>query len=385
MQSRQGKENGLGGRGLKPGERIRGALFGGAIGDALGYPVEFRGAKESFIQDMILDKKTNQALISDDTQMTLFTACGLLYGEKELRTRESEKNQVCVQENKRCRISAWEAEKDWMSEQIVRNSIADAYQDWLNTQEPDYTKNPGISWLLNIPELYSRRAPGLTCLSALQKGGGCVEEPINNSKGCGGVMRIAPIPLYGAVNGRYTQEQNGRLCAEAAAVTHGHPLGWLSSVALGNILYDIMLDFSLEYAVEDTIRFLEENYAEYGHSKQMIRLLEKAVELAAAAGKSDAVNLMEEFNVTSQLGEGWVGEEALAVGLFCVLVTQKDGAEKCLWNAVGHKGDSDSTGSIAGQIWGAYFGEQSLPKSWMDQLELHDVIEKIADDLEKGC
>ncbi|MBR4026097.1 MAG: ADP-ribosylglycohydrolase family protein, partial [Lachnospiraceae bacterium] len=64
-------------------EKMKGCMFGGAIGDALGYAVEFRRAKDIFhiygkhgIQDYELFH--GKACISDDTQMTLFTANGLL-------------------------------------------------------------------------------------------------------------------------------------------------------------------------------------------------------------------------------------------------------------------------------------------------------------------
>ena len=61
-------------------DRLHGAMLGGAIGDAFGYPVEFSNAQDSWIKEYILDPETNKALISDDTQMTLFTATGLLFG-----------------------------------------------------------------------------------------------------------------------------------------------------------------------------------------------------------------------------------------------------------------------------------------------------------------
>ena len=69
-------------------DKIRGALIGGAIGDALGYPVEFLTLDritgkygEQGITAYELDRISGKALISDDTQMTLFTANGILFGE----------------------------------------------------------------------------------------------------------------------------------------------------------------------------------------------------------------------------------------------------------------------------------------------------------------
>ena len=66
-------------------DSFRGCLIGGAVGDALGYAVEFMQASDIFrkygeggITDYDLHHGTAQ--ISDDTQMTLFTATGLLLG-----------------------------------------------------------------------------------------------------------------------------------------------------------------------------------------------------------------------------------------------------------------------------------------------------------------
>lgn len=73
-------------------DRVRGSLIGGAIGDALGYPVEFnsyteivrrygeRGITRLETEQRWLseDMQAGKAVVSDDTQMTLFTANGLL-------------------------------------------------------------------------------------------------------------------------------------------------------------------------------------------------------------------------------------------------------------------------------------------------------------------
>ena len=348
------------GKGISKRNRIRGSLLGGAVGDALGYPVEFHDAAGAKIRELILDPDTGKALISDDTQMTLFTACGLLFGY----------SRGCM---KGIGADPW-------------HYIGYAYQDWLRTQCPDHPETGlVVSWIRNIPELNARRAPGGTCLSALMEGGGSITHPLNNSKGCGGVMRIAPIALYGAAHGRWDQQYNMQCCAEAAAITHGHPLGWMSAAALGNILYDIMQNFSIPYAVQDTIFWLEKLYPEYSDTKVMVSLLRKAGSLADISRYNSSVYLVEEYEITKQLGQGWVGEEALAVGLFCALVGTTRGFYHCLLNAVGHEGDSDSTGSIAGQILGAYLGEEALERRWLKDLELQEVITEIADDLTDDC
>ena len=138
-------------------DAVRGCIYGGAVGDALGYPVEFDSERAIFsrygskgITEYETDRRTGKALISDDTQMTLFTANGLLVGD----TRE-----------------AMSGDRAW-----PRVYVTKAYLDWLMTQESSMrqvnrhernTEEGGYSWLLDVPELYSRRAPGNTCLSAL--------------------------------------------------------------------------------------------------------------------------------------------------------------------------------------------------------------------------
>ena len=347
------------GKGISKRNRIRGSLLGGAAGDALGYPVEFCDASDGSTREYIPDPETNTALISDDTQMTLFTACGVLWGYSRSCMRGIGSD--------------------------LYHYIAVAYDDWLKTQIPDHVKLlPAISWIRNIPQLNALRAPGSTCLCALLEGGSSLKAPINDSKGCGGVMRIAPIALWSAANGHGDQVFNAQNCAEAAAITHGHPLGWLSAAALGNILYDILQNFSLEFAVRDTVLLLQAQYAGYPDTEIMVSLLQKAAALAALSGSTDAYNLMTELNITDHLGEGWTGEEALAVGLFCALAAGDD-FDRCIRNGIWHRGDSDSTASIAGQIFGAYFGIEAIAPKWLRPLELRDVIMEIADDLTNDC
>jgi ADP-ribosylglycohydrolase len=83
------------------------------------------------------------------------------------------------------------------------------------------------------------------------------------------------------------------------------------------------------------------------------------------------------------IGEGWVGEEALAIGLYAALAAGDDLARGlCL--AVNHSGDSDSTGAIAGNILGAELGLAAIPISWLETLELRDEIRTLAHDAITG-
>ena len=80
------------------------------------------------------------------------------------------------------------------------------------------------------------------------------------------------------------------------------------------------------------------------------------------------------------MGEGWVGEEALAIGLYCALDAGNDFV-RGVRLAVNHGGDSDSTGSITGNILGALLGEKAIPSAWLARLEVCEVIRKVGEEL----
>jgi len=326
-------------------EHYEGCLLGGAVGDALGAPVEFMSLNEiirKFGPSGITDYSPafgKIGAITDDTQMTLFTAEGVLRSV----TRGHHKG-ICYPPS------------------VVYYS----YLRWLRTQEGPIDDCKKDSWLMSIPELYSRRAPGHSCLSGLHSPErGSVSEPVNNSKGCGGVMRIAPVGL--APNLFDTFE----IGCEIAAITHGHPTGYLAAGCLAQIIRHIIDGFELIDAVEATKEILS--------TKKDSEECLKAIETALDAWRNKPAS----FETVETLGGGWIAEEALAIGIYCALVAGYD-FEKGVSLAVNHGGDSDSTGSITGNILGALLGVSAIPKRYLDRLELRDTIKDIADDLYTG-
>lgn len=80
------------------------------------------------------------------------------------------------------------------------------------------------------------------------------------------------------------------------------------------------------------------------------------------------------------MGGGWVAEEALGIGLWCALLASN--LEEGICWAVNHTGDSDSTGLIAGNLLGIQLGADAIPARWLESLELREVIEQVAHDIE---
>lgn len=338
--------------------RFKGCLIGGAVGDALGYAVEFLPASSIFnkygekgITEYEL--RHGVAEISDDTQMTLFTATGLLVGAT--------------------RGPASGAMGDYVPD------IADSYLDWYRTQTDRYPLPEGSchSWLANVPQMFNRRAPGGTCLSALGQGGnGEIEHPINHSKGCGGIMRVAPIGIYFAGEG-CPEEEADMIGARAAALTHGHELGYLPAAMLVHILLRIVgKGDSIAEAVMSALHDVPSIFPKAAHMRDLEDIVQRAVRLAGEG--------LDDLDAIRQLGEGWVAEETLAIAVYCAL-KYSDDFEKGIIAAVNHDGDSDSTGAVAGNILGAALGMDAIPNKFIDNLELKDVILDIAGDLWQGC
>lgn len=326
-------------------DRFMGCLLGGASGDALGYEVEFnryddiikRFGKKGITNFTLYD---GIALISDDTQMTLFTANGLINAEIN--------------------------KKDYI------NYIYNAYLDWYNTQYPNNNYYKSNCWLYSFNELHSPRAPGLTCTGSLRsKKMGTLEKRINNSNGCGGVMRVAPIGLYfSPVN--LNSNEIFLMGAKAAAITHGGDLAIIPSACLVSIINNIVYNnYELENAVKESIKQAKKNFNGVDIS-YFSSLIEMAIKLSKIS--------INDYEAISMLGEGWTGDEALAIAIYSSL-KYKNNIKDALICSVNHNGDSDSTGSITGQILGAYLGINNIPKEYINELELRDIIVEIATDL----
>ncbi len=333
-------------------EHFKGCIIGGAIGDSLGAPIEFMSI------DQIRSTRGDQGLtdyseeygrkgaITDDTQMTLFTAEGLILSK---------------------------VRKEYQGDDGVISAVYHALLRWLYTQETnlqgDLIQNHGTCSIVDgvltgYKELFSLRAPGNSCLSALKSGRmGTIESPINDSKDCGGVMRIAPVGL--AYN---DAEKAFQIGCECAAITHGHPTGYLSSGTLAALISMIFSGDSLPDAINESIRVLKNKK----NNKETLQAIDKAMEMMGKAPPGPGV--------IEDIGGGWVAEEALAISIYCALVAGND-FKKGVLLSVNHSGDSDSTGSITGNILGALYGFDILPKNWVINLELKELIEETAGDL----
>jgi ADP-ribosylglycohydrolase len=319
------------------GDSVAGCLLGGAVGDALGAEVEFDSLdaiRRRYGPGGLAAFPPDGGRITDDTQMTLFTAEALIRARRRYEAR---------------RVDHAVDELWW------------AYRRWLDTQG-EKTGDPGDGeGLVTEPDLRHRRAPGNTCLSALiGNEPGSVEMPVNDSKGCGGVMRVAPVGLVAA--------HPAGLGIASAALTHGHPSGYLAAGAAADILSRLRAGQPLRPAVEAAVEALS---GWVGHEETVAALRQ-----ALALAEEEPVATAE---TVGTLGEGWVAEEALAIAVYCALTGGT--FEAAVLAAVNHSGDSDSTGAITGNLLGAAGGRSAVPEAWIAALGERGLVERVAEEL----
>jgi ADP-ribosylglycohydrolase len=331
-------------------DRIRGCLLGGAVGDALGAGIEFSSLARIRAEhgpDGVtgyVPAYGRTAAITDDTQLTAFTVEALLRASVR-----ADRGVVSVP------LAAWYA-----------------YQRWLITQDVApiavLPGRAGSSWLLDEPVLHARRAPGNTCLAGLHRTGLQVPLPAAcaRSKGCGSVMRSAP---FGLAYRHVGPDQAAGLARECSALTHGHPTAGHASAALAWMVC-ALTDGSPELA--DVVAGALDHLDAQGPDAAETAAAVRAAVALARSGPSTP-------EAVETLGGGWVAEEALAIGVYCALAGSDPRA--ALLAAVNHSGDSDSTGSICGQLLGAAYGDAVLPADWVAEVEARGVLLQLADDL----
>jgi len=328
-------------------------MLGGAVGDALGAPVallDIAAIRERYGKagiDRMEAAYGRRGAITDHTRMALFTAEGLILSQ---------------------------VRQEYAREALAATALYHAYLRWLITRDRngqgELVRQHGScavvdGVLTGYRELFARRAPCRTCLSALRSGKmGTMDRPVNSSNGCSGVTRVAPVGLV--VEDASKAFSLG--CA-SAAITHGHPNGYLAAGFLAALLSRLTSGRALAEAITEAAGILT---GTSGHG-ECLQAIEKAV---AWSHRQQPVTP----EVLAAFGEGRTAEAALAIGLYAALAADRDFGQGVL-AAVNHSGNSGATAAIAGSILGADCGVDQIPDEWLAELELKDLIEETAMDL----
>ncbi|WP_342775257.1 ADP-ribosylglycohydrolase family protein [Nocardia yunnanensis] len=341
-------------------DTVLGCLFGGAVGDALGAPIEtmlLPNIQQRYgIAGVTGEGNGYRGRISDETQLALFTMEALIRGA---RLREGGKTVGLIQENL-----------------LV----------WLRGQGQGQVPEQPVplqSGLTGYPELMTNRGPTQTTISAMRRVAarqrpsiplGTRDHPINDSKGCAAVVRSAPCGFSPSA------EHAFELACDAAALTHGNPGGWLPAGAFAAMIFALGRGQDVR-AAADQARVLLIRHRDH---EETTAALDRAVRLAdAVAFRGRPLPLP---GLLEPLGTGVIGSEALALGVCAAVCAENVGGapEQIFRNgvllAVNHSGDSDSTGAVCGALLGTRLGVGAIPKPWRDRLDAASAIERLAAD-----
>ncbi len=339
-------------------EHFTGCLVGGAVGDALGAPIEFDSIKSIRAKygnngvSNYVEFDNNKGEFTDDTQMTLFSAEGLLRAYHRETIKGIGGALIAITHH--------------------------SYLRWLYTQGIDVNKKnipTGVydiekGWLLQNKILYKKRAPGNTIVSSLSSGYcGNIDRPINSSKGCGTIMKVSPVGLMFHGNNK----QAFKTACDISAITHGHPTGYLSAGVLASIIADISNGLSLIQSIKNALIILKT----WRNHEETQRAIEKALNLHQRL-KDNKDEISAEH--IESLGGAWVAEEALSISLFASLMFENE-FKKGVLLSVNHSGDSDSTGAITGNILGLINGYNQIPFEWRRNLIGEEIVRQVGEDL----
>lgn len=296
-------------------DRSAAILFGLALGDVLGAPVEFLKLSEikSKYGAQGIQSLPDPALYTDDTQMTLALAEGLL-------------------------DAGLAAPVD-----LQMHAVGQRFIDWLHSPE-------------------NNRAPGNACINGVRRfESGVVwsESGLENSKGCGSVMRVAPVGyLY-----QHDEQRLREVAIASSEITHRHPTALAATVAGA---YGVKLALDL-IPVSDYLRLI------MTFTDGMSAELDSALYRVGHAGA-----WTDEEAALRHIGEGWIAEEAIALALYCVL-RYPDDYVACMRRAANTNGDSDSIACIAGGIMGARLGLDAIPAEWRERCENASYLTDLAE------
>ncbi|MDE0113908.1 MAG: ADP-ribosylglycohydrolase family protein [Albidovulum sp.] len=313
---------------------LHASLVGGAIGDSLGAEIEFLPLSEirRRFPEGVSELPVHQGLrgaITDDTQMTLFTAEGMI------------------------RAHVRGAEKGIFHPPSV---VHHALLRWHRTQGGKPRVETDNIGLISDPRLSERRAPGHTCMSALATSESYGAPARNDSKGCGTIMRVAPVALMAE------RDQVRSLAKETSALTHGHPTGQFAAAAWAEMLADVASGIALV----ESANAMADAYARIEGGTETANAIRAALD-KPRDGNPETVE---------SLGGGWTAEEALSIALYACLCARS--FDHGLQVALLHSGDSDSTGAIAGNMLGLVEPAATLRHNFAGTIECVDVIARIA-------
>jgi ADP-ribosylglycohydrolase len=336
--------------------RFIGAFTGFTVGDAFGYPcreMTFPEICNRFEKNgclrLAVSAKTNTALFTDATQMSLFTTDGILWAS--LSSSEDGVNYTEY---------VFYAYQLWLYTQT--KSIAGDEYKWLF----DKSANTYKSKLLKTKGLYQTRFMNPVNVDLLSKmrnlSYGKISKPLNNFSDSGALKRILPAGMFF----NYDVELAFRAGADFAAITHGSPVSYLASGVYSAVIASLVNGESIDTAIEIATEIL----VTYKYHSEVLEVIEKVQDYLGDDNISPQI-------AVSRIGTDDDAAQVLGISLFCAALFE-DSFENAIRLAVNQDGLSDVCGALTGGLLGAYHGAEFVPKKWVQKLSYLRLIEDIA-------
>ncbi|GMA41437.1 ADP-ribosylglycohydrolase family protein [Mobilicoccus caccae] len=325
-------------------DQVVGCLLAGAVGDALGArAVDDRENHADHDDTAPAATFGRTGPVTDATRMTVFTAEGLIRAAVRKRERG-----ICH----------------------PPTVLHHAYLRWFATRGSAGVASPHLAeldgWIVGVPELWRTGDPDDPGLTALRTGRmGSTDGPINDAPGYGALVRAAPAGILAA-------RRRFELGCEFAAITHGHPSGIYPAGALAVIVGALVDGADLTSALDRA----------EGELREPPRAATTLT--ALRAGRSLGTAGIPTPDDLASLGSGDTGHEVLAIAVACA-VGGYDRPGAALRASVDHPGARAAAGSVCGNILGAAHGTRWLLPTWLEELELREVVARLAEDCHRAC
>lgn len=295
-------------------DKFEAVLFGLALGDALGWRTEFKKLPE-------IKQIYGQQGIQEPPDPALYT----------------DDTQMSIALAEGLLDAGIDADLD-----TQLNAVGKRFVAWMHSED-------------------NNRAPGNACMTGVrhfEEGIPWRHAGVAHSKGCGSAMRVASIGcLY-----QHDERRLHEVAEASGLITHGHPAAVAASIAAA---YAVKLALDA-VPVSDYLPRIMTFVA--GISDEF----DNAVYHVGHAGA-----WTDEEAALRYIGEGWVGEEAVALALYCI-IRYPDDYVACMRRAANTNGDSDSIACIAGGIMGARLGLAAIPQDWRERCENRVYLSELA-------
>lgn len=300
-------------------DAVRSVMFGHAIADALGVPVEFED-RQTLRAQPVTDYRAfgthhvPAGTWSDDTSMALATLDSL--------------NRGLDPEDIMTRFSNWKLRADYTATGVV-------FDMGLTTQQALHQFQCGT--------------PAVQC--------GLRGEFDN---GNGSIMRIHPVVLYAAAR-KMTAAETAALCHQISGLTHAHARSKMGCGIFSFVLTALLQSRSRD-CVLPALQEAKAFYQNEGQTREMTTY-QRIFSPEFAATAEDDINT-----------SGYV-VSTLEAAVWCLLNT--DNYADCVLKAVNLGSDTDTVAAVAGALAGALYGMEAIPRKWYDGLLKKEDIETL--------